>query len=92
MLSLKLKPALVSIVVTGTARGSTGERADPGRPACQPGPQAPKPPSSSLTGRPFFGLFKGELIGLEPNALGTQVGSEGVKANNLRGEAIDIIP
>ena len=36
--------------------------------------------------------FKGEVIGLEPNALGTQVGSEGVKANNLRGEAIDIIP
>ena len=33
------------------------------------------------------------MIGLEPNALGTQVGSEGVKAvNNLRGEAIDIIP
>ena len=54
-------------------------------------------------------VFKGELIGLEPNALGTQVGSEGVKApaktlptwtegnnqpsrDNLRGEAIDIIP
>jgi hypothetical protein len=37
--------------------------------------------------------FKGEVIGMEPNALGTQVGSEGVKAvNNLRGEAIDIIP
>jgi len=36
--------------------------------------------------------FKGEVIGLEPNALGTQVGSQGVKANNLRGEAIDIIP
>jgi hypothetical protein len=36
--------------------------------------------------------FKGEVIGLEPNALGTQVGSEGVKANSLRGEAIDIIP
>ena len=54
-------------------------------------------------------VFKGEVIGLEPNALGTQVGSEGVKApaktlptwtegnnqpsgDNLRGEAIDIIP
>jgi hypothetical protein len=64
--------------------------------------------------------FKGEVIGLEPNTLGTQVGGEGVKAptstandliiepepiqawpvtgdagsgaNNLRGEAIDIIP
>ncbi len=37
--------------------------------------------------------FKGEVIGLEPNALGAQIGSEGVKAvNNLRGEAIDIIP
>ena len=43
--------------------------------------------------------FRGEVTGLEPNALGTQVGSEGVivgaarsGANNLRGEAIDIIP
>jgi hypothetical protein len=25
-------------------------------------------------------IFKGEMVGLEPNALGTQVGSEGVKA------------
>ena len=70
MLSLKLKPALVSIVVTAGLLSAAA-------------------PASA---QPFFGLFKGELIGLEPNALGTQVGSEGVKANNLRGEAIDIIP
>ncbi len=42
---------------------------------------------------PVSFTFKGEMVGLEPNALGTRVGSEGVKAvNNLRGEAIDIIP
>ena len=29
--------------------------------------------------------FKGEVIGLEPNALGTQVGSEGVKAPRKAG-------
>ena len=96
MLSLKLKPALVSVVVTAgllAAAAPASAQILDGPILAKAGPQAPKPSVVVIDlDDPFFKLFKGELIGLEPNALGTQVGSEGVKANNLRGEAIDIIP
>ena len=39
----------------------------------------------------MHGDFSSVVVKAPTNA-GTQVGSEGVKANNLRGEAIDIIP
>jgi hypothetical protein len=36
--------------------------------------------------------FRGEVIGLEPHALGTQVGSEGVKLNTLGGDdSLDVV-
>ena len=98
MFSITLKRSAATLVVVAgllAAAGPASAQILDGPVLAKAGPQAPKPSVVVIDlDDPFFRLAsKGEVIGLEPNALGTQVGSEGVKAvNNLRGEAIDIIP
>ena len=88
MFGITLKRSAATLVVVAgllAAAGPASAQILDGPVLVKAGPHAPKP-SVAVT-------FKGEMIGLEPYAVGTQVGSEGVKAvNNLRGEAIDIIP
>ena len=74
-----------SVATLGVAAGLLAA-AVPASAQIAPGSMGVKPPSTEQ----LTNLQTQELKA--PTNAGTQVGSEGVKADNLRGEAIDIIP
>ena len=92
MFSTTLKQSVATLgVVAGllAAAGPASAQILDGPVLAKAGPQAPKPTVVVIDlDDPFFRLASNDTL----YARGTQVGSEGVKADNLRGEAIDIIP
>ena len=98
MLSVKLKPALVSIIVTAgllAAAGPASAQILDGPVLVKAGPHAPKPSVVIDLNDPFFAVVSGAEMTAAvkaPSSSTSVVFTSVSNANNLRGEAIDIIP